>query len=48
LKLLPRMIEKGICLIKENLQYLEKIVKKKFGKSIKKAGKVVEKKLFNS
>jgi len=33
---------------KENLAYLEKIVKKKFGKSIKKAGKIVEKKLFNS
>jgi len=31
---------------KENLAYLEKIVKKKFGKSVKKAGKVVEKKLF--
>jgi len=29
---------------KENLNYLEKIVKKKFGKSIKKAGKIQEKK----
>lgn len=31
---------------KENLNYLEKIVKKKFGKSIKKAGKIQEKKQF--
>jgi len=33
---------------KENLNYLEKIVKKKFGKQVKKAGKAAEKKLFNS
>jgi len=31
---------------RENLSYLEKIVKKKFSKTVKKAGKVVEKKLF--
>lgn len=33
---------------KENLTYLEKIVKKKLGKTVKKAGKALEKKLFNS
>merc|ERR1711957_1151154 len=32
---------------KENLSYLDKIVKKKFGKQVKKAGKVAEKKLQN-
>jgi len=33
---------------KENLAYLEKIVKKKLGKTVKKAGRALEKKLFNS
>jgi len=32
---------------KENLSYLDKIVKKKFGKQVKKAGKVADKKLQN-